>query len=441
MNEVLSELAENYLDRGTGDILAYFSCDNLTVIEKNNLFYPTLVNENPASNIEHFSGYFGNGYVDPNDAQTFLENVYINEETGVNLSLTHIELDAIEFDEITFLFSYEKSHENMGILFGSLNLDDNLNFGRGFNVGINHRNHFFYQSLSADSGPHAVAAHDLELSRKNICSVAISPYAVNFTLYDLKNDTYDQHFLSTNNIIEPNQANESLYIGRSNHFLDAYNSFSGYLDELLILSGFHNSLDLKSIASGFVATGIYDTGLVYDDSVVTGFNIELIPHSGVTGYEPVITGYKDSITSSELLEFVLVQDFESTDINEGHRYITGYTLPNNSGAYLEETSFLVKTDQYQPSGDNPHATLGLQNEIISVNQYTISTQRIINVTGNIPIYEFQPVIGLLIDSSGYQKTFLEASISKTGDGFTALSLKNDLSQYKKDYLYYLQKRI
>ena len=125
------------------------------------------------------------------------------------------------------------------------------------------------------------------------------------------------------------------------------------------------------------------------------------------------------------------------------QFITGYTLPNNSGAFLEETSFLIPENNYTDTGNDAHATLGLIDGSSVVTQFYLQTSKIVKTTGTLPLYGVSGVTGFLVgEPTGYSKTFLSADVIRTGNLIENLVFKEGYAeQYKYDYLHYLSHRI
>jgi hypothetical protein len=355
-----------------------------------------------------------------------------------------------DFDsEFVYLFSFRKTQPQDGVLFGSLVKEDfdngivNFSYGKGFNVGINDRNQLFFQGIDSTIGNYVLTADQLELADENICSLKVSPYEVTFAHYNLADDEFTQQYLRTDSKIQNLDHTESLFIGGSPNYLRSGKTFSGFIDNLMIISGNYNPSDLKAISSGFVTTGIKVSGASYSDEVVTGHSITILTPIGVTGYQPVITGYQNVITTSQLIEFTLVEDPSPYSRNDGERFLTGYTLPNNSGSYIEETSFLIPNYNYRPTGDNAFATLNLRDSGDFVTRYTLSSVRGFNSTGVIPLYDLVPITGFLLNEpTGYEKTTLSTTILRTGNLVENLEFLDQYKgRFKKDFIYYLDKRI
>ena len=462
MNNTLSTLANAYLDQGTGSIMLYYSMEDETtgVVGSGGEFTGVVMNVPPSSTVGHTGLVIDATGATEAEAGSKLETFFLNEKSGVDLSFSSIKFDAFANEgfmspddletEISFLFSFEKTQRKNGVLFGNLNKEtfDNgevsFNYGKGFNIGINDRNKLFFQGIDSEIGEYVLVADNLELANKNICSATVSPFQVSFSLYNLADDDFQTSFLRTDSKIENIEYTGNFYIGKSDHYIREGSSFSGYLDQFMIITGFHGASDLKSLASGFVATGSLVSGASYIDTVITGSEVTLVNPVGITGYQAVITGFQEVIVDSELIEFTLIQnEFTPLTLKDGDKFITGYTLPNNSGAFVEETAFLIPENNYTDTGNDAHATLGLTDGSNIVTDFTVQSSKIVKTTGTFPLYGVSGVTGFLVgEPTGYLKTFLTQDVLRTGSLIENLIFKEGyLEQYKHDYLHYLSTRI
>lgn len=413
-------------------------------------------NVSPSSTVGSHDGFL---IRDDYSSISYMNSFVKNEVSGVDLTFSNFDFNDFESEgfmstgdlnsSFSFLFSSKKINNTNGVLFGNLNRfqysdsNNDFTYGKGFNIGINDRNKLFFQGIDSVIGEYVLTANELELADKNICSASVSPYSVRFSVYNLTDDEFQEQSLRTDSKIEHNDWGQRFTIGGSPTYLRAGQTYSGCLDEFLIISGNHPSSDLKSIASGFVATGSPISGASFQDEFVTGHEISLITPVGVTGYELVATGYQEVLTNSDFIEFVLVENPTPYSRNDGERFITGYSLPNNSGSYLEETSFLIPENDYNPTGDDAFATLGLVDSGDVVTRYTIQTTRVVTLTSGVTLYDVSPITGILLgEPTGYQKTDLTTTLDKTGSLVENLVFKDGyMENYKYDYLHFLERRI
>ena len=387
--------------------------------------------------------------------------------SGVNLSYSKLTFNTFNNGFLnnadqnwsaSFLFSFTKTNSEDGVLFGCLNKDEftftsdifisdqqylageKIDYGRGFNVGINDRNQLFLQAIDLEAGPYVIVADQIELANKNLCAVSLDPYTVTFSYYDLPSDrVYSQTKLTTDRT-ENILSNEKFYLGSSN-FYYKNPGFSGYIDKFAILSGDYNADQLKSIISGFVSTNVVDSGEQGFVTNVTGYGYSPIQEIGTTGYAAVLTGYRPVYTTGYFFERVQSNTVTSIPIEEGYRFISGFTLSNGLG-YDEEVGYLYKTDEYKTSGNMAHATLGLIDhiDIITTGGRTV-LRYAVNQTGSLPLYRIDALTGS-VGPTGVSVQPLTNQSSTDGAVDYNFYLNTGLMQeYRHNYLYYLMERI
>jgi hypothetical protein len=358
----------------------------------------------------------------------------------------------------SFLFSFTKTNSEDGVLFGCLNKDEfiftseafisdqqylsgqKIDYGRGFNIGINDRNQLFLQAIDLEAGPYIIVANEIELANKNLCAVSLDPYTVTFSYYDLPSDrVYSQTKLTTDRT-ENILSNEKFYLGSSN-FYYKNPGFSGYIDKFAILSGDYNTDQLKSIISGFVSTNTIDSGEQAFFTNVTGYTSSILSQTGVTGYGVLLTGYRPVYTTGYFFENIQSTGVNSIPINEGYRFVSGFNLVNNF-RYNEEVGYLYKTDEYKTSGNMAHATLGLIDriDVVTSGSETVLRYRV-NQTGSLPLYRVETLTGF-IGPTGVSIEPLTTQRSMDGLVDYNFYLKSGLmEEYRHNYLYYLMRRI
>lgn len=454
MNDSLKLLMDIY-GGGTGNLMLYYDMETFGLSGGSGI----VKNVSPSSTVGFNDAFLDSG----KNTGVFHDGIY----SGVNLSYSKLTFDTFNngfLDNVdqewsaSFLFSFTKTHSEDGILFGCLNKDEftfnsnsfflgrqflsgeKLDYGRGFNIGINDRNQLFLQAIDLESGPYVIVADEIEFANKNLCSVSLDPFTVTFAHYDLSSDrVYSQTKLTTDRT-ENILSGEKFYIGGSN-FYYKNPGFSGYIDKFAILSGDYNLNTLKSIISGFVSTNSVDTGEQGFVTVVTGNQITLIQQTGVTGYFATLTGYKPVYQTGYFFERELNVSISSNPITEGYRYITGFSLVNNL-PYDEELGYLYKTDEYVTSGNSAHATLGL---IDHIDVYTTGGKTVLRYavkqTGSIPLYRIDTLTGFL-GPTGASVDPLTTQVNFDGAIDYNFYLNSGLmEEYRHNYLYYLGDRI
>jgi hypothetical protein len=95
------------------------------------------------------------------------------------------------------------------------------------------------------------------------------------------------------------------------------------------------------------------------------------------------------------LKRVQTTDAASVSIEEGYRFVSGFTFNTNLG-YDEEIGYLYKTDEYITSGNMANATLGLIDriDIITTGGKTV-LRYTVNQTGSMPLYRIDTLTGFL----------------------------------------------
>lgn len=454
MNDSLKLLMDFY-GGGTGNLMLYYDMETFALSGATGV----VKNVSPSATVGYNNAFLDSGKT----TGIFHNNVY----SGGNLSYSKLTFDTFNNGFLnnadqnwsaSFLFSFTKTNSEDGVLFGCLNKDEftftsniffsdreyvsgeKLDYGRGFNIGINDRNQLFLQAIDLEAGPYVIVADQIELANKNLCAVSLDPFTVTFSYYDLPSDrVYSQTKLTTDRT-ENILSNEKFYLGSSN-FYYKNPGFSGYIDKFAILSGDYNSDQLKSIISGFVSTNAIDSGEQGFVTNVTGYNYIQIQQTGATGYAAVLTGYRPVYTTGYFFERVQSIGVNSIQIEEGYRFISGFTLSNGLG-YDEEVGYLYKTDEYKTSGNMAHATLGLIDriDIITTGGKTV-LRYAVNQTGSLPLFRIDTLTGF-VGPTGVSVQPLTNQSSTDGAVDYNFYLKTGLMQeYRHNYLYYLMERI
>jgi hypothetical protein len=443
MNKAFENLIDAYVFGSTGTLMLYYDMNTFGV--ENGSGY--VKNVSPSSTVGYNNAFLDSG----KNTGMFRSGNY----SGCNLAYSKLTIDSFNNGFLntgntdwyaTFLFSFTKTHQEDGVLFGCLNKDTidyyglSGTYGRGFNIGVNDRNQLFFQGIDFEQGPYIITSDSFELANKNLCSVVINPSNVSFGYYDLGSDRFYEQTKITNINIENIFSNEKFYIGGSN-FYYKNPSFSGYIDNFAILSGDYHPSTLKSLMSGFVSMEIIDTGSLDFSSLITGYEIEIIQETGITGYVATLTGSKNLYTTGYFFERVPISSSNSTPIVEGNRIITGYSLANGI-IYNEEIGNIYVTDQYVTSGNDAHATLGLISELLTFQTggKTLLKYKV-NQTGVLPLYRLDALTGF-IGPTGLsidpltQQQFIEGST-----GYDYVLNTGLMNEYQHNYIYYLSERL
>jgi hypothetical protein len=449
------KLLMDFYGGGTGNLMLYYDMEAFALSGATGI----VKNVSPSATVGYNNAFLDSGKT----TGIFHSGAF----SGVNLSYSKLTFNTFNNGFLnnadqnwsaSFLFSFTKTNAEDGVLFGCLNKDEftftsdsffsdreyvsgeKLDYGRGFNIGINDRNQLFLQAIDLEAGPYVIVADEIELANKNLCSVSLDPFTVTFNYYDLSSDrVYSQTKLTTDRT-ENILSNEKFYLGSSN-FYYKNPGFSGYIDKFAIISGDYNTDQLKSIISGFVSTNAVDSGEQGFVTNVTGYGYTQINQTGTTGYAAVLTGYRPVYTTGYFFERVQSIGVNSIPIEEGYRFISGFTLSNNFG-YDEEVGYLYKTDEYKTSGNMAHATLGLIDriDIITTGGKTVLRYGV-NQTGSLPLFRIDALTGF-IGPTGVSVEPLTNQSSTDGAVDYNFYLNTGLMQeYRHNYLYYLMERI
>lgn len=389
------------------------------------------------------------------DSATPVPDLYLNEVSGADIAIDKLKIDSFNYElvnpaddktQLTFIFSFEKKGDKAGVLFGSLYEEtaviggQTFELGRGFNIGINSRNKLFFQGIGDDGAGYVLTAEKIELANRNICSVSVSPYLFVASVYDLDNDSFSEDVNTYNDIIHNNESGDYFYIGGSQTFYHD-DPFEINIDKFLVLSGFYNSTECKSIASGFICTGDVNVTQTTTIQTVTGYEIIPLYTTGYRNSGLGITGTRDiKVPDPNLTEFVV--QVTNASLSDGEKFITGY-LMSDGEAYLEETAFLVPNYTYDNTGDKAHAMLGLTAQSISVDSYEIESIKHTTVTGTINLYGYVTgQIPYLIQTGSQIQYLTKDTDTEIVVPLGNLRIKSQYSGlYQYDYLYYLAERV
>lgn len=408
----------------------------------------------PSSTSPNYSGILGlQTSISSSSLDSKISGAIPNDSSGLNLGHGNISfgpfsgegfLSPTDYDsEITFLFSFEKTGSEDGILFGSLRRDEFDNngstgvYGRGFNIGVNGRNKLFIQGIDSDFGEYVLPANSIELANKNICSLSLSPYSARFSYYNLAGDYFEEESLQTNVKIQNLNWTEPFFLGSSPTYYKDTN-FPGFLDKFMVFSGSIDSNTLKSISSGFISTGTPSSGQPFTGSFITGYDYSPIYPTGITGYGYEITGYKEIRTTGELIETTISSS--GVWLKEGESFYTGFST--DVGSYIEKVGFLIKDNIYRTTGDVAHATLGLKDISGLFSGSSVSYTRASEKTGFLHLYEVVGLTGFLNEPTGFISIPLYGQNVISGSENLSISLiDNKINQYKHNYLFFLSERL
>tara|TARA_R100000734_G_scaffold18524_1_gene15583 strand:+ start:3984 stop:5714 length:1731 start_codon:yes stop_codon:yes gene_type:complete len=357
---------------------------------------------------------------------------------------------------VDFEFRGQGTHVNQGIIFGGLektssNINGDVITGaKGFNFGINDRGKLYYRGFD-NKGDFIHTASSIELSKRNIISFSLDNDILQISRFDYLNQKIQKNSFDINTEFISNS--DQFYLGGSKT-IPTYTgdevlsgekeTFSGYINEFALLSGYIPSNILMNVGSGMIGDYFHSVGSSTTKEQVTGYSESIIYKTGITGYDFNVTGTLSISTGRDMQTGSFTSDSTSS-IKEGDKYFKYYTL-NNDGVktfYKEEIGFLNESSgfSYVPTGTEAFATLGL-NDIGGSIATQIETEGIDKsgvVTVN--LYESVPQTGTLNEISGITQTPLSETITIPAIAVSGITLEGDSEDFKKDYIYFLEERL
>ncbi len=349
-------------------------------------------------------------------------------------------------NDCSLVINFSNEKYSAGVLFGSFEkttevVNGQEYFGsKGFNLGVNDRGKLFFQSLGKD-GEYMFTANSIELSRKNIIGLLVGNGQVQICRFDyLNQDLQSEIFnVDTDYIKNPTK----FYIGSSPNFYkgNEIKTFSGWISDFAIFSGNLSDKFLYNFGSGFISEYLYNSPPVNNYQSITGYISTALYATGITGYTTGVTGYRNILSGYALPTGAFIYNTIAS-LKEGTRVYKYFSGNNNF--YREEVGVLhtgsAFSGTYNPTGSNAFDTLGLQNASQLINFYnTVSGKSGQYVS--IPLYGITNLTGYTNEITGYGQTPLYENYSITGVASSGNYVTGDSYEYKKDYIYYIGKRI
>jgi len=352
------------------------------------------------------------------------------------------------FNDCSVVIDFSNDNYSAGVLFGSyekiietVNNQDYIS-SKGFNIGINDRGKLFFQSLGID-GEYVFTANSIELSRKNTIAMLIGNGNIEFCRFDYLNQNLQSEIFSVDTDYIKNST--KYYIGTSPTFYKgsgiSTKTFNGYISNFAIFSGNLANQFLYNFGSGFISEYFYNTGSVINTyTTITGYSTTVLYATGITGYITGVTGYRSVLTGYGNYPTGGFTFSGTPSRSEGSRIFQHYS--GDFISYKEEIGFLYSgySGTYNPTGLNAFDTLGLQNISQNINIYN-EQSGIFSTYVNVPLYGVSGVTGYTTEITGSVQTPLYEGLSITGNPTSGVYLTGSSNEYKKDYIYYLEKRI
>ena len=412
-------------------------------------------NQYPASNTGLFSGVVTDSMTENiPDTRLYTTGVFLvsgmADLTKSNLNVRTA--SNLDYSSVSTLFDVQFSGSiSDGVLFGALEktsetIDGEVVTGaKGFNFGVNDRGKMFYQGFD-ERGDFIYTANSIELSKRNLLGFSVSSNAVEITRLDYLNQRTQSETFRINDDYAAN--NSEFYLGGSvNYFRSTsgeYRTFSGQLNEFALFSGYLSPTLMMSIGSGMAGEYFLESGAHTQKSTVTGYSQTYAYQTGVTGYEYEVTGTLVISTGREMITGS-IEAGTPHDTGEGDRYFKYYTLNNGdvSGFYKEEVGFLHPNSGYSylPTGEDAFDTLGLRPVSGQIIPYLET--RGIQTGGSITInlYDSVAKTGYLSDISGMVQSPLTQLIELPSIPISGIRFSGNSNFFKKDFIYFLGKRL
>jgi len=321
---------------------------------------------------------------------------------------------------------------------------------KGFNFGVNDRGKLYYRGFDK-KGDFIHTSSSIELSKRNIISFSLDNDILQISRFDYLNQDVQKDSFNIDTDFISNS--DQFYLGGSKDIFPATGAetlsgeketFSGYINEFALLSGYVPSNILMNLGSGMIGDYFYSSGASTTKQQVTGYSENIIYKTGITGYEFNVTGTL-SISTGRNMETGSFASSTSQSVNEGDKYFKYYTLDNGGVKtfYKEEIGFLNQSSgfSYVPTGTEAFATLGLNN--VGANIATQIETEGVDKSGTVTInlYESVPQTGTLNEISGVTQTALTDTINIPAIPVSGITLEGNSEDFKKNYIYFLEERL
>ena len=413
-------------------------------------------NQNPSINTGAFSGIIINSRAGSEAAsKTYATGKFLSSNKA-RLSTSNIKVptSTLNYNSLTAIFDFEFDTAHPvtgGVLFGALEKTSQTINGevitgaKGYNFGINDRGKLYYQGFDRH-GDFMHMASDIELSKRNLISFSLDSNILEMTRIDYLNEKiHSRNYIVDTSFIANS---DNFFLGGSNTFYKTSSSsdttFSGFINEFALISGYISTDIVKSIGSGMIGEYFFSSGSPTIKEQITGYSESIIYKTGITGYDFNQTGTL-TITTGRSMQTGSFASDSTSSVEEGDKYFKYYTLDNGDAKtfYKEEIGFLNPASgfNYAPTGSGAFATLGLNDISASINTFTETTG--IEGAGNvtIPLYKSLIQTGTLNEISGITTTALTETISVPAIPISGIVLSGDSETLKKDYIYYMGQRI
>ena len=413
-------------------------------------------NQEPAVNTTPYAGVIINSTAGSiADARLYATGTFLSENKA-KLSSSNLKVDAsnLNFSSLTAIFDFEFDTSfpvTGGILFGSLDKTvetvngEVITGSKGYNFGVTDRGNLFYQGFDR-GGDFIHVASDIELAKRNIISFSVDSDNVQISRIDYLNDNIHNQNFSVDTSFIANS--DQFYLGGSNTRYNALNgdvtTFSGFLNEFALISGYISSEVVRTIGSGMIGEYFFSSGASTTREEVTGYSETIVYRTGITGYDFNVTGTL-TISTGRDMQTGSSAEGVSQSVIEGDKYYKYYTLDNGDVKtfYKEEIGYLDLSSVYTyvPTGSGSFETLGIIN--VGANIATHVETEGVDSAGTVTMNLYESVImtGTLNEISGVTQTALTKSIDVPAIPVSGITLSGDSEAIKKNYIYYLGQRL
>lgn len=368
---------------------------------------------------------------------------------GANLDISNLKIENqnMSLNNMSCLIDFEWNGEvEDGVIFGCYDLfQENLGGvdvtgSRGFNFGFDARGRLFFQSYSS-KGQQIASFVGMELSKRNVISLSLNNGRIEMANYDLYDDSYQSYIYNLNS--DYLSSVDEFYIGGTKEYFSTTGAvdltIDGKICHLALLNKAYTPFVLKDLTSGFYSDYYLTTGTQTVTGTVTGFAETIVYQTGITGIEMVQTGSLIVETGGFLYSETTGTPTIISGATEGHENYESRFLGNDfySLSFDQRKGYIDESNvTYYPFGQRAEDTLGLTSGVVTVSGETIYTLTRVVETGTYPLYGQQYLTGTLDIVSGITQTPLTGFTTGTTADQSGISFTGDLSDFKRNYIYY-----
>ena len=288
-------------------------------------------NQDPSINTGAFSGIIINSRAGSEAAsKTYATGKFLTSNKA-RLSTSNIKVptSTLNYNSLTAIFDFEFDTAHPvtgGVLFGALEKTSQTINGevitgaKGYNFGINDRGKLYYQGFDRH-GDFMHTALDIELSKRNLISFSLDSNILEMTRVDYLNEKiHSRNYIVDTSFIANS---DNFFLGGSNTFYKTSSSsdttFSGFINEFALISGYISTDIVKSIGSGMIGEYFFSSGSPTIKEQITGYLESIIYKTGITGYDFNQTGTL-TITTGRSMQTGSFASDSTSSVEEGDKY-------------------------------------------------------------------------------------------------------------------------